>query len=323
MKQKTVANNKRLTEEAKLDDEEYKHKIELEQKRYQETKSLLDKKSADNVADLNHQRDLELQNADWQIANLKDLAEKKLQIELYYNDKVQQTRLQQLQRDRDRLDDEVRTIAEHYAEVKKISIAEAMQSDVVRDALQERAKKIEAIEYERTRIIKETTDANIRAYRDEARAAFDAQNAAAQGASRPRRVSPRPQDVDQFGKLKDQLHQLYGMKGDAFFSGIETGMNAIASATGSAVKSFILLGSSGTTFRKFAAEVIASIAEMAVVKAVWELAEGFAALARAFFGDPKAGAEAHAHFVAAAIYGTIAGVAAIAGRAIAGNAFQN
>lgn len=99
-------------------------------------------------------------------------------------------------------------------------------------------------------------------------------------------------------------------------------VGGLGQALGNVLHSFILFGSAGTSFRKFAAEVIASVAQMAVVKAVFELAEGFAALARAFFGDPRAAAEATMHFKSAAIYGTIAGVAAVIGRGVAGDSFN-
>lgn len=79
----------------------------------------------------------------------------------------------------------------------------------------------------------------------------------------------------------------------------------------------------GGSFRKFAAEMLASVAQMAIVQAVWEAAQGFAMLALSWFtGNPKYAASATAHFTAAAIYGTVGGVAAIAGRGLAGNAFK-
>lgn len=98
--------------------------------------------------------------------------------------------------------------------------------------------------------------------------------------------------------------------------------NALAQAVGNTVKSFVLFGTAGGSFRKFAAELLASIAQMAVVQAVWNLAEGFAKLALAYFGHPTAGASATAHFTAAGVYAGIAGIAAIAGRATAGNSFK-
>ncbi len=100
--------------------------------------------------------------------------------------------------------------------------------------------------------------------------------------------------------------------------------NMIAQAVGSAVKAFVLFGSAGGSFKKFAAEMLASIAQMAIVQAVWELAQGFAMLALSWFtGNPKYGAAAGAHFAAAAIYGAVGGVAMIAGRAVAGDSFKN
>jgi hypothetical protein len=63
------------------------------------------------------------------------------------------------------------------------------------------------------------------------------------------------------------------------------------------------------------ASVLAALAQEAAVKALFQLAEGFAAL----FFNPG---EAALHFKAAALYGAVAATAAIAGRAVAGNAFQ-
>jgi hypothetical protein len=99
--------------------------------------------------------------------------------------------------------------------------------------------------------------------------------------------------------------------------------SAIGQAVGDAAQSFVLYGNSGTSIKKFSAQVIAGVAAMAATKAIFELAEGFAALARGIFGDPKAFAEAALHFKSAAIYGAVAGVAALAGRAVAGNSFKD
>lgn len=99
--------------------------------------------------------------------------------------------------------------------------------------------------------------------------------------------------------------------------------STLGQAVGQAVHAFVLFGSAGTSVRKVTAQVLASVAQMAAVKAVFELAEGFAALALAFFGIPNAGPSASAHFAAAAVYASIAGVAALAGRAVAGNSFNN
>lgn len=133
--------------------------------------------------------------------------------------------------------------------------------------------------------------------------------------------------LSQFQKLQVLINDHFkeGTLKANLFSGALEGMQVVAQGVGQALgnvlQSFILFGNAGTTFKKFAAEVAASVAQMAVVKAVYEVAEGLAAVARAIFGDPKAGAEAVMHFKAAAAYGIVAGVAAVAGRAIAGNSF--
>jgi hypothetical protein len=120
----------------------------------------------------------------------------------------------------------------------------------------------------------------------------------------------------------DILHQLSSEAGN-FGTIMKNVFSGVAQAVGNTVRSFVLLGTAGTSFRKFAAEVIAGVAEMAAVKAIFELAEGFANLAKALLGSPTAGAAAVLNFKAAAQYGIVAGVAAIAGRAIAGNSFKD
>lgn len=112
--------------------------------------------------------------------------------------------------------------------------------------------------------------------------------------------------TDVLGGLSEQAGNFKTIMSSAF--------GALAQGVGQTVKNFILLGSAGGSFRKFAAEVIASVASMAAVKAVFELAEGIASL---FFAPQKAAA----HFLAAKIYGSIALIAGIAGRGLAGNSF--
>lgn len=108
---------------------------------------------------------------------------------------------------------------------------------------------------------------------------------------------------------------------NAGLDAMREGFAGLADAVSSAIDSFIKFGTAGTSFRQFVTEILSGIARMAAVKAIFHLAEGFAALAMAFFGIPNAGPSAAAHFKAAAIYGAIAGIAAVAGRATAGGAF--
>jgi hypothetical protein len=84
----------------------------------------------------------------------------------------------------------------------------------------------------------------------------------------------------------------------------------------------VLYGSAGASVRQVTAQILASIAQQAAVQSIYELAQGLAVLALAFFGVPNAGPSATAHFAAAAMYGVIAGGTALAGRAVAGNSFN-
>ncbi len=72
---------------------------------------------------------------------------------------------------------------------------------------------------------------------------------------------------------------------------------------------------SAAAFGAMAQDALASIAEQAVVKALWELAEGTAMLALSYAGMPMEGSAA-AHFEAAAMYGAMAGIAGGASYAI-------
>jgi tape measure domain-containing protein len=99
---------------------------------------------------------------------------------------------------------------------------------------------------------------------------------------------------------------------------------SLANAVGQAVHSFVLFGKVEGGFKRFAAEVIASLAASAAVQAVYQFAQGLAWLALNFFlPNPKYLAAAKFAFASAAVFGSIAGVAALAGRALAGNSFTD
>ncbi len=83
-------------------------------------------------------------------------------------------------------------------------------------------------------------------------------------------------------------------------------------AMGSAIEAYILYGGSiGKVLKQAAAAELAHISSTAAIKAIYQLAEGFASL----FFNPAAAAS---HFTAAALYGSLALGAGIAGRALAG-----
>ena len=108
--------------------------------------------------------------------------------------------------------------------------------------------------------------------------------------------------------LGQTMQAIGGMMVNAF--------SGIANALGSVVEQWVLMGSTGpAVMRKILAAALASIAAEAAVRAIWELALGFATL----FTNP---AESSGHFIAAALFGSIAVGAALAGRAVAGDAFK-
>jgi hypothetical protein len=116
-------------------------------------------------------------------------------------------------------------------------------------------------------------------------------------------------------KMATNVQTMKSILGD-FGSFVGDIFGQMAQAVGQSIASWVLYGGSiGQALKKATAEVLAQIAAQAAVKAIFELAEGFAAL----FVNPPAAA---AHFTAAAIYGSVAAVAGLAGRAIAGNSFK-
>jgi hypothetical protein len=110
---------------------------------------------------------------------------------------------------------------------------------------------------------------------------------------------------DAFGKAAaGALAQVSAQAGN--FKTILTGaFSAVGAGLQSTLQAFILTGTAGpAAFKKLVAGVIAAIASESLVKAVFETAEGFAALAA---NRPDAAAK---HFLAAKIYGAVGGVAA-------------
>jgi hypothetical protein len=108
--------------------------------------------------------------------------------------------------------------------------------------------------------------------------------------------------------LNDTLQSLGDIAGNAF--------EGMANAIGNVVQQWVLYGETGPAImRKILASALATIAAEAAVRAIYELALGFAAL----FFNP---AEAAAHFTAAALFGAVAAAAGLAGRAVAGDSFK-
>jgi DNA-binding FrmR family transcriptional regulator len=91
----------------------------------------------------------------------------------------------------------------------------------------------------------------------------------------------------------------------------------IASGLGQAVSAWVLYGETGgAMMRKVVAESLAALAQLAVVKVLTNLAEGFEALAMMNPG------KAAMHFTAAKIWGAVGVGSAVAGRLVAGDTFK-
>lgn len=109
-------------------------------------------------------------------------------------------------------------------------------------------------------------------------------------------------------KMEEVLQSLGDIGASAF--------NSLAQGMGSMIESWVLMGDMGPkAMQKLVASVLAGVAAQSAVLAIFELAKGFAAL----WLNP---AEAATHFKAAALFGVVAVGAALAGRAVAGNAFK-
>lgn len=109
------------------------------------------------------------------------------------------------------------------------------------------------------------------------------------GASASSALSTVSQQMGNFGTMMQDV-----------FGGVANGLQNI-------IQGFILTGRiGGQAFKAMAASIIASLVSQAAVKAIFNVAEGFAALA---LGMPTTAAK---HFTAAKFYGVVAGVAAAA-----------
>lgn len=139
-------------------------------------------------------------------------------------------------------------------------------------------------------------------------------------------IPPLSPATDAFTGLGDAISRTLGFgkeAGQIFGDVLANAFSMLAQGVGEAVRAFVLFGKVEGGIRKFAAEMIAQIAAMAAVQAVYQLAQALAWTAlNFFFPNPAYVKAAAAAFASAAVFGSIAGVAAIAGRVVAGNSFS-
>lgn len=139
-------------------------------------------------------------------------------------------------------------------------------------------------------------------------------------------LGPPPEAEKHFRDLQSAIDDLGASLGNLvdasknfktdFGDVIGSAISDLAFGIGNLVEQYVLLGETGpAALRKLLAATLAHLSAEAAVKAVFQLAEGFAAL----FYNP---AEAAAHFTSAALFGSIAAGTAVAGRAVAGDLFK-
>ncbi len=110
--------------------------------------------------------------------------------------------------------------------------------------------------------------------------------------------------------LKGPLEELKALAKETFAT--------FAQGMGQIIQNWVLLGSAGpSAMRKLTASILAGLAAQAAVKSLFYLAEGIVALL-----NPFTAWQAPGYFKASAIMGAIAAGAAVAGRAAAGDLFQ-
>ena len=97
---------------------------------------------------------------------------------------------------------------------------------------------------------------------------------------------------------------------------LQNAFQNMANAIGSVIQQWVMYGDTGpNVMKKILASALATIAAEAAVRAIYSAAMGFFFLATHQYTD------ATNAFISAAVFGSIAGVSALAGRAVAGNSF--
>jgi hypothetical protein len=150
-----------------------------------------------------------------------------------------------------------------------------------------------------------TAEDEAKAFRELAAAKWEAAMATAEYTAQQR-------DMIESLRATQPLEDAFKEAGDMISGALESWTQGL----GSLVEAWVLYGEAGPdAMRKMTAQVLASLAAQAAAKALFYTAEGIVAL---FLDPPLAGA----FFSAAAIMAGIAGGAALAGRAVAGNSFK-
>lgn len=280
--------------------------------------------------------------------DIEDGRQKDLNNQRRYNDELEDLRERTGEIERDAEEEVIRLLSRHFANRREairrqrdLDIAEeqARHQRVTRDLRrqqEEADQEIRILEKRLDRLQIGTTEEieeyerliaaleRLRAKRAELAAQQEAEDARSE--TRKRRVTKdadnAEEETDPFSKLKISVEDLEKITKDIEQSVVKSAdilrgaFFGVADAIGSVVANYVLLGETGpAVMRKILAQALASIAAEAAVNAIKELALGFATL----FFNP---AESAGHFVAAGLWASLAGGAAVAGRGVAGDLFK-
>lgn len=301
---------------------------------------------------LNEQRRSIQAEGDREIENGR---QRDLQNERNYADDLKEIKARTRDIERDTAEDVIRLMVLHFAKRKDIIRAQRDQalqderdrhtreSEIIRQQQQETDQQIKVLEgylknlkigtyeeiEEHDRIIESLEKLRVKRTEIEAQQQKESQL----NQTRQRRITTQAKrdetDVEGIFVPGDLLPQLKDNAGiveaateglKAAFTDLKTvGLDAfgsIAQGISSLVQNYVLLGTAGpAALRKLLAATLAQITAESAVRAVYWTAQGIADL---FFNPARAGAD----FAAAALFASIAGVSALAGRGIAGNLFK-
>jgi len=127
-------------------------------------------------------------------------------------------------------------------------------------------------------------------------------------------------ETGQLTELKDGV-QSFADVATVAFSAVGASVGQLAQGIGALVQNWVLMGSTGpNAFRKLAATILASVSSQAATLAIMSLA--YAALATTAVGAILLGGTPIQFLKAAALFGVVAVGTGLAGRAVAGNSFN-
>lgn len=320
-------------------------RLDLIDQEIEATKAKL--KSTTGVADLKERARLEAELN----SQLKILQAERTSIQVEGNRDIEQGRRDDVENER-RYANELRRIRERIADIEREAAQEIIAAMIAnfasrRDILRARLQLDIQDEQERhTQALAEinalrTENAESNRTQEEKNRITEELNRLAESEAKRHRLAMKA--ITDQGKKDEATESPIGQALEALRSGqlpeLENGLRSFADVAtvalgsifaavgqlsqgfGQLVQQWVLMGNVGpNAFRKLAATILASVAQQAAALAIMSLA--YAALATTAVGAILLGGTPAQFLTAAALFGAVATVAAIAGRGVAGNLFR-